>query len=188
MTDLTALLKDKPWTKEYLFLDPDLIEGDIIFDTNLEKFILFVDQMERVKKAKETVLATYDLPEHETVYELLAVFEVMVQYETVTVVQRDLFFEHLSQFIKEEVHKDRTLNELFKDKDAVALGRLYQVTDENWTNKYLTWILSELGAISLTAGPDVFGANESAFTTWNFLKEASHGKWRPQMHFSVEED
>lgn len=188
MADLTKILQNNPWAREYVFLDPDLIEGDIIFEANLLKFTFFVDAMNETVQNKETELAHYDLLEHSAVFELLAVFKVMLEYETVTQEQRDLFFHSLSSFLKEEKSKGRSLDSVFQDKDAIALSRLYQVTDEEWTKKYMTWILADLGAISLTAGPDVFGANESAFTTLNFLTEASHGKWRPQMHFSVEKD
>ncbi|GAA0491200.1 hypothetical protein IRB23M11_22150 [Alkalibacterium sp. m-11] len=188
MADLTTILEENPWAREYLFLDPDLIEGDIIFETNLTKFTVFVRAMNETVENKNTELAYYDLPEHQAIFELLAVFKVMLQYETVTEEQRELFFNSLSSFLKDETGKGKSLDSIFGDKDAIALSRLYQVTDEEWTKKYMTWILADLGAISLTAGPDVFGANESAFTTLNFLTEASHGKWRPQMHFSVEKD
>lgn len=187
MTDLTTILQENPWAREYLFLDPDLIEGDIIFETNLNKFTVFVQAMNETIENKNAELEKYHLPEHQAVFELLAVFKVMLQYETVTEEQRELFFDSLSSFLKDETRKGQNLDSIFEDKDAIALSRLYQVTDEEWTKKYMTWILADLGAISLTAGPDVFGANESAFTTLNFLKEASHGKWRPQMHFSVDD-
>ncbi|GAA0353607.1 hypothetical protein GCM10008932_03340 [Alkalibacterium iburiense] len=188
MTDLTTILEKNPWAKEYLFLDPDLIEGDIIFEANLTKFTVFVQAMNETIENKETECAYYHLPEHPAIFELLAVFKVMLQYETATNEQRDLFFQSLSTFLDEETRKGRSLDSVFEDKDAIALSRLYQVTDEEWAKKYMTWILADLGAISLTSGPDVFGANESAYTTLNFLKEASHGKWRPQMHFTKDSD
>lgn len=188
MTNLTAILKKNSWAKDYLFLDPDLIEGEVIFENKLTKFSFFVNSMNETLLNKEIECSHYHLPEHPAVFELLAVFKVMIQYETATLEQRNLFFQTLSAYLNDQVAEGRSLASLFEDKDAIALSRLYQVTDEEWAKKYMTWVLADLGAISLTAGPDVLGANESAFTTLNFLKEASHGKWRPQMHFSIKKD
>lgn len=182
MTELNRLITDKPWVKEYLYFDPDLKEDDIVFEENLNKFKSFVHSMEEVKVNKESILSHYNLPDHKSVIELLSVFKVMRTYGSATAEQQELFFDMLSAFILTEIQNGKTLDDIFEDKDSIALSRLYQVTEEKWTKKYLTWVLYELGAISKTEGPDVFGANDSAFTTYDFLKNASDGKWRPQMN------
>lgn len=184
MSDLNELLIEKPWAREYLFFDPDLQESAVVFDENLTKFKAFIQSMEEVRENSDHLLKQYGLPDHKAVIELLAVFKLSTTFGPTTVEQQELFFDFLSAFIKSETEKGKSLDEIFADKDALALARLYQVKEEKWNLKYLTWILYELGAIDKKKGPDVFGANDSAFQTYDFLKNASDGNWRPQMHFS----
>lgn len=184
MSDLSKLIEEKPWVREYLYFDPDLKEEDFVYEENLTKFKTFVQAMEETRTNSRDLLMRYKLPDYKEIIELLAVFKVMTIYESITVEQKDLFFSILSAFIENELAKGKTLDDIFEDRDAIALSRLYQVKRDEWTKKYLTWILYELGAISKSNGPDVFGANESAFQTYDFLKNASDRKWRPQMHFS----
>lgn len=140
--------------------------------------------MEETRENSTSILGRYSLPDFKETIELISVFKVATSYGSITVEQQDLFFDRLSSFIQLEREKGRTLDDIFEDKDAIALSRLYQVQDEKWAKKYLTWILYELGSISKTNGPDIFGANDSAFQTYDFLKNASDRKWRPQMRFS----
>ncbi|OJF97015.1 hypothetical protein [Alkalibacterium sp. 20] len=188
MSDLNNFLNEKSWAREYLFFDPDLNEIGVVYESNLNKFKTFVYSMEEVRENSDCWLKRYDLPDHKAIIELLAVFKITTTSGPTTTEQQDLFFGVLSSFIKAEKEKGKSLDDIFEDKDALALARLYQVKDEKWTKKYLTWILYELGAISKTKGPDYFGENESAFTTYDFLKNASDGKWRPQMYFSEEDN
>ncbi|SFC45642.1 hypothetical protein SAMN04488102_10752 [Alkalibacterium subtropicum] len=181
---LTELLEERPWAREYLYFDPDLNETGVVYAANLEKFAFFLDAMEDVRANSREILTRYKLPDYKEVIELLAVFKVTTLRGPATLEQQELFFDMLSAHIKTETDKGRTREDIFEDKDAIALARLYQVSDPEWSAKYLTWILFELGAISKEKGPDVFGANASAFQTYDFLKEASNGKWRPQMQFS----
>lgn len=184
MSELTTLLDEKPWAREYLFFDPDLQESTVVFEENLTKFKAFIQAMEEVRENSDFLLKQYNLPDHKETIELLAVFKLSTTYGPTTIEQKELFFDVLSAFIKTEMEKGKSLDEIFEDKDALAMARLYQVKEEKWNKKYLTWILYELGAIDKEKGPDVFGANDSAFQTYEFLKNASDGNWRPQMHFS----
>lgn len=187
MSELSLLIEEKPWVQEYLYFDVDLRENEFIYEENLTKFKAFVQAMEDTRENSAYLLSRYNLPDYKEIVELLSVMNVAVAYGAVTSEQKDQFFDRLSIFIQSERSNDKTLDDVFDDKDAVALSRLYQVTDEEWAKKYLTWILYELGAISKTNGPDVFGANDSAFQTYDFLKNASDRRWRPQMHFSEHE-
>lgn len=184
MCELNDLLIENPWAREYLFFDPDLKESAVVFEENLTKFKAFIQSMEDVRTNSTHLLKQYKLPDHKEIIELLAVFKLSTTYGPTTIEQQELFFDVLSAFIKTEMGKGKSLDEIFDDKDAIALARLYQVREEKWNLKYMTWILYEMGAIDKEKGPDVFGANASAFQTYDFLKNASDGNWRPQMHFS----
>lgn len=181
---LIEILDERPWAREYLYFDPDLNETGVVYPANLEKFEIFLDAMEEVRTNSKELLTRYKLPDYKDVIELLAVFKVTTRRGPATLEQLELFFDMLSAHIKSETDRGRTLEDIFEDKDAIALARLYQVSDPEWAEKYMTWILFELGAISKEKGPDVFGTNASAFQTYDFLKKASDGKWRPQMEFS----
>ncbi|EXJ22554.1 hypothetical protein ADIAL_2140 [Alkalibacterium sp. AK22] len=185
MSDLKTLINTKPWAREYLYFDPDLKEDDVVFDENLNKFKLFLGAMEDTRANSQQILSRYSLPDHKEIIELLAVFRVMTATGTATAEEQDIFFGALSTFIQDERAKGQSADDLFEDRDAIALSRLYQVTDEAWAKKYMTWIFFELGVIDRDKGPDLFGANEAAFQTYDFLKNASDGKWRPQMHYST---
>lgn len=184
MSDLNLLIEEKPWAQEYLYFDPDLKENEPVDDEHMNKFKAFIEAMEETRENSVSILKRYNLPDYKETVELISVFKVATSRGSITAEQQDLFFDHLSAFIKTEREKGKTLDDLFEDRDTIALSRLYQVQDEKWAKKYLTWILYELGAISKTNGPDVFGANDSAFQTYDFLKNASDRKWRPQMHYS----
>ncbi|MCC5890813.1 MAG: hypothetical protein JJU01_09595, partial [Alkalibacterium sp.] len=173
MTTLTELIEEKPWVAEYLYFDPDLKVDDVVYETNLNRFTTFVEAMENTRDDAKYLLGRYDLPDYKEIIELIAVFKVMTHYGTATVEEQELFFDMLSAHIKGEMAKGKTLDDIFEDRDAIALSRLYQVTDKKWSQKYMTWVLFELGAISRKKGPDVFGANDSAFQTYDFLKNAS---------------
>ncbi|PRY84224.1 hypothetical protein [Alkalibacterium olivapovliticus] len=187
MSDLSQLIEEKPWVQEYLYFDPDLKENEVVYEENLSKFKSFVAAMEETRENSAYLLDRYSLPDYKDTVELISVFKVATTNGSITAEQQDLFFDRLSWFIQQEREKGRSLDDIFEDKDAIALSRLYQVQDEKWAKKYLTWILYELGAISKTNGPDIFGANDSAFQTYDFLKNASDRKWRPQMRFSEHE-
>lgn len=183
MSALTELIEEKPWVAEYLYFDPDLNENEVVYEDNLNRFKTFIEAMENTRDDAKNLLTRYDLPDYKEIIELIAVFKVMTYYGTATVEEQELFFDMLSAHIKNELEKGKTLDDVFEDRDAIALSRLYQVTDKKWAKKYMTWVLYELGAIDKEKGPDVFGANASAFQTYDFLKNASDGKWRPQMEF-----
>ncbi|GAB2493007.1 hypothetical protein GCM10008929_16890 [Alkalibacterium psychrotolerans] len=183
MSALTELIEEKPWVAEYLYFDPDLNENEVVYEDNLNRFKTFIEAMENTRDDAKYLLTRYDLPDYKEIIELIAVFKVMTHYGTATVEEQELFFDMLSAHIKNELEKGKTLDDVFEDRDAIALSRLYQVTDKKWAKKYMTWVLYELGAIDKEKGPDVFGANASAFQTYDFLKNASDGKWRPQMEF-----
>lgn len=184
MSELTELIEEKPWVREYLYFNPDFKQDGPVFDEELSKFKLFISAMEETRAHSQNILGNLNLPDHKEIIELLAVFKVMIHSGVISVQQRDSFFDILSAFIKTQKSRGRTLDHIFEDRDAIALSRLYQVTDKNWAEKYMTWILYELGAISKEKGPDVFGANASAFQTYDFLKQASDGNWRPQKYYS----
>jgi len=181
---LTEILEERPWGREYLYFDPDLNETGVVYTSNLEKFKFFLDAMEEVRANSKEILTRYKLPDYKEVIELLAVFKVTTLRGPATLEQQEIFFDMLSAHIRSETEEGKSLDDIFEDKDAIALARLYQVTDPEWNEKYMTWILYELGAISKEKGPDVFGANNSAFQTYDFLKQVSDGKWRPQMDFT----
>ncbi|MDZ7835554.1 MAG: hypothetical protein U5K84_09865 [Alkalibacterium sp.] len=149
MAELKHLLNEKPWAREYLYFDPDLKEDDVVYDDNLTKFSFFIQAMEEVEENKQELLKWYNLPEHQRIKDLLSVFKVMNTYGKATAEQRELFFDMLSAHVNTETVKGRTLDDIFEDKDALALARLYQVTDEKWTEKYMTWVLFELGAVEV---------------------------------------
>lgn len=183
MSTLTELLEEKPWVREYLYFDSDLKEDEVVYDQNLNRFKSFIDAMENTRDDATFLLKRYGLPDYKEIIELIAVFKVMTQYGTATLEEQELFFDMLSAHIRNEQANGKTLDDIFEDRDTIALSRLYQVTDKKWAEKYMTWVLYELGAIDRKKGPDVFGANASAFQTYDFLKNASDGKWRPQMEF-----
>ncbi|WP_161879210.1 hypothetical protein [Alkalibacterium sp. MB6] len=185
MSALTLLLKEKPWARHYLFVDPDLKENDIVFEENIVKFNFFISSIEEVEESSDW--ETYALPKHQATVELLAVFKVMRKSETILEDERLIFLDALTSFVRNEFQKGRSLDDLFRDKDALAISRLYQVADQKWAKKYLTWVLYELGVISMSKGPDLFGENDSASQTYTHLKRASNEEWRPQRHFSIDE-
>jgi hypothetical protein len=184
MSELTELIEEKPWVREYLYFNPDFKKEGPVFEEELSKFKLFISAMEETREHSQKILSNLNLPDYKEIIELLAVFKVMTHSGVISVQQRDSFFDILSAFIKIEKSRGRTLDDIFEDRDAIALSRLYQVTDKNWAEKYITWILYELGAISKEKGTDVFGSNASAFQTYDFLKQASDGNWRPQKYHS----
>src|SRR5690554_2065925 len=130
MSDLNELLIEKPWAREYLFFDPDLQESRVVFDENITKFKTFIQSMEEVRENSDHLLKQYNLPNHKAIIELLAVFNLSTTHGPTTVEQKELFFDFLSAFIKTETEKGKSLDEIFEDKDALALARLYQVKED----------------------------------------------------------